>query len=148
METFDLTGPIAGLIYTDAQYNTRVMSPEIISGKWELRVVKGKVSYFIADFEQIAISGNMNHRIQITNFTEDENNRDIQLTSNETVNIAIRGTGEVIVDQKPMKNIAIEIFIKKLKVIEMRLYVDSLDPFRGKPITGVIDLLINKSGFT
>jgi hypothetical protein len=142
METFDITGPIAGLIYTDIQSNPRVMAPEIVSGKWDLKVIRGEVNYFVADFEQIAISGSTIHKIKITNLTED--NKDTYLTINGTANTAIRGTIDVIFDDKLMKSIPVEIFINKLKVIEMHLYIDKLDPFRGKPITGVIDSLVDK----
>jgi hypothetical protein len=150
METFDIKGPIAGLIYSDMQYN-RPMAPEIISGKWDLKVIRGKVDHFLADFVQIAISGSTIHKVEITNFTED--NKDIDLTISDTANSLISGTTDVIFDDKVIKNIPIEIFINKLKVIEMRLYIttDHLkevnlyqDPFRKKPITGVIDSLIDK----
>ena len=138
METFDMTGSIAGLIYTETQYGQRVMAPEILSGKWDLQVIKGKVNRFAADFEQIEISGSAMHNVKLTNFTEDENSRNIQLTLNDTNNIAIRGTVDVIFDQNIMKKIPVELFINKLKVIEAHLYISKLGPFRGKPITGVI----------
>jgi hypothetical protein len=138
METFDLVGSIAGLIYTDAQYNARVMAPEILSGKWDLKVIIGRANHFAANFDQIAISGSPSHKVEITNLTE-EAGKGIQLTSDNTRNIAIRGTADIIFDQKLMKNIPIEIFFNKLKVMEMHLTMDKFDPFRGKPITGLID---------
>jgi hypothetical protein len=143
METFDMVGPIAGLIYTDTQYNARAMAPEILSGRWDLKVIKGKANHFVANFDQIAISGSPIHKVEIANFTE-EGNSGIQLTSNEAATIAIRGTADIIFDQKLMKNIPIEIFFNKLKVIEMHLYIDKFDPFRAKAITGLIDSLIDK----
>ena len=42
MITFEMTGPISGLIYTDMQDSPRVMAPEILSGKWDLKVIKEK----------------------------------------------------------------------------------------------------------
>src|SRR5215217_1595704 len=42
METFDIRGPIAGLIYSDG----RPMAAEILSGKWDLKVIRGKVDHF------------------------------------------------------------------------------------------------------
>src|ERR1051326_342924 len=120
METFDLVGSIAGLIYTDAQYNVRVMAPEILSGKWDLKVINGKANHFAANFDQIAISGSPSHKVEITNLIE-EAGEGIQLTNDNTRNIAIRGTADIIFDQKLMKNIPVEIFFNKLKVIEMHL---------------------------
>jgi hypothetical protein len=143
MDTFDMTGPISGLIYTDMQYSPRVMAPEILSGKWDLKVIKGKVDYFVADFEQVGLSGIPFHNIELTNFTEEEKNKDSQIVVNDTSNTAIRGTLDIIFDHKPMKNIPVEIFLNKLKVIEMHFYIDKSDPFRGKPITGVISSLID-----
>ena len=143
METFDMTGHISGLIYTDMQDSPRVMAPEILSGKWDLKVIKGKANYFVAEFEQIGMSGNPVHNVEFTNFTEEEKNKVSQIVVNDTHNTAIRGTLDVIFDHKPMKNISVEIFLNKLKVIEIHLYIDKSDPFRGKPITGVISSLVD-----
>lgn len=54
------------------------MAPEILSGKWDLKIVKGKVIYFVPDFEQIGMSGSPIHNVEITNFTEEEKNKDSQ----------------------------------------------------------------------
>ena len=143
METFDMTGPISGLIYTDMQNSPRVMAPEILSGKWDLQVIKGKVNHFVADFEQIGMSGSPVHNVKMTNLTEDEQNKDSQIALDS--NVAIRGTVDIMFDDKLMKNIPVEIFLNKLKVIDMHLYIDKSDPFRGKPITGVIDPLADKT---
>lgn len=145
METFDMTGPISGLIYTDIQNSPRVMAPEILSGKWDLQVIKGKVNHFVADFEQIGMSGSPVHNVKMTNLTEDEQNKDSQIALDYTSNVAIRGTVDIMFDDKLMKNIPVEIFLNKLKVMDMHLYIDKSDPFRGKPITGVIDPLADKT---
>jgi hypothetical protein len=138
METFDLAGSIAGLIYTDVQYNARVMAPEILSGKWDFKVINGKTNHFAANFDQIAVSGSPSHKVEIANLIV-ESGEDIQLTNDNTHNIAVRGTADIIFDQKLMKSIPIEIFFNKLKVIEIHLKIDQFDPFREKPITGLID---------
>jgi hypothetical protein len=138
VQTFDLTGSIAGLIYSDAQYNARVKAPEILFGKWDLKVINGRAMHFTANFDQIAISGNPSHKVEITNLTE-ETPEGIQFSGDTTRNTAVRGTADIIFDEKIMKNIPIEIFFNKLKVIEIHLRIDNLDPFRGKPITGLMD---------
>ena len=138
VETFDLEGSIAGLIYSDAQYNARVKAPEILFGKWDLKVINGRAIHFTANFNQIAISGDPSHKVEITNLTE-KAPEGVELTGDMTRNMAIRGTADIIFDEKITKNIPIEILFNKLKVIEVHLRIDNVDPFRGKPITGLID---------
>lgn len=137
METFDLVGSITGLIYSDAQSNARVKAPEILFGKWDLKVINGRANHFTANFDQIAISGNPSHKVAITNLTE-EAAEGVQLTDDATRNMVIRGTADIIFDEKIMKHIPIEIFLNKFKVIEIHFRIDQPDPFRGKPVTGLI----------
>jgi hypothetical protein len=137
MKAANIKGLVAGLIYTESSPNARVMSPEILSGTWHLQVINGRVSSFDAKFDQIAISGNLIHKVKIVNFTEAD--RETQTTNNDASSTGFRGTTDVVFDDKPMKNVTTEILINNLKVIEMHLYIDAPDPFRGKPITGIIN---------
>jgi hypothetical protein len=140
METFDIRGYIAGLIYAE----DRPMAPEILSGTWDLKVIRGKVNYFAADFEQVAFNGSIIHKYNTTNFTEDNIN-----LSDIANKFYITGITDVIFDNTPVKNVGLDIEIHKLKAILMRLYIrDHLnelnltpaqEPFRGKQITGVVD---------
>ena len=133
--TVETSGSISGLIYSDAQYNARVKAPEILFGKWDLKVTNGGAN-FTANFDQIAISGDPSHKVEITNLTAPEG---IELTGDTTRNRAIRGTADIIFDEQIIKKTPIEILFNKSKVIEIHLRIDNLDPFRGRPITGLIN---------
>jgi hypothetical protein len=142
METFDIRGSIAGLIYTDTQ--DRPITPEILSGTWDLKVIKGKVDDFEANFEQVAFNGSIIHKYNTTNFTEHTIN-----LSDIANKFYITGITDVIFDNKPVKNVELDIEINKLKAILMRLYIrdhlnelnltQAQEPFRGKQITGVVN---------
>jgi subtilisin-like proprotein convertase family protein len=138
-----MNGPIAGLIYSDIQSNVRPMAPEILSGQWDLKVIDGKVDYFGARFEQIVISGNAIHKVEITNF-RNNNTTAVQYVNSSASNM-LSGTVDITFDNNNLQNIPIEISINKLKVVEMHVYIDRSDPFRGKPITGVIVSFVDKA---
>ena len=121
-QTFELKGPIAGLIYSAIQDNVRPMAPEILSGHWDLKVVNGKVSFFSADFEQIAISASFRHQVAITNFVSDKKAENQNIES--APNITLPGTVDITFDLKVMRDVSIEALINKLKVLELNVYID------------------------
>ena len=71
--SFFISGPLSGLVYSDTSYSPDIIPPDILLGYWNLSLQKGVVKSFIANFTIISINGSPRYDVVITNFHSLEN---------------------------------------------------------------------------
>jgi hypothetical protein len=83
--TFSAIGQISSLIITvpENDFNIAHAFNVILTGDWNLSVIKGKITNFIANFLASPMDGTKPHMHQISNF-KSTNNKPIELTTNGT----------------------------------------------------------------
>jgi hypothetical protein len=146
--TFSIDGIIAGLIFTDIHYNTKVIPPDILYGDWHLHVNEGNLTEFLANFSMTRINGLEHHLVQINNFHRyPDANAIVRLDSKGSTSF-ITGLANVTIDNVTNSQVNTVILINKLRTVIINLpYVynpeTGSDIFRGKPITGLVNSFYN-----
>lgn len=92
--TFSAIGQISSLIITvpEDDFNISDAFNVILTGDWNLSVMKGKITNFAANFLASPMDGTKLHMHQISNF-KSTNKKGIELTSNS--NLLINGTADI-----------------------------------------------------
>jgi len=92
--TFSAIGQISSLIITvpDEGFDITDAFKVILTGDWNLSVMKGKITNFAVDFLASPMDGTKPHMHQISNF-KSTNKKSIELTSNGTS--LINGTADI-----------------------------------------------------
>jgi hypothetical protein len=149
-DTFSMSGPLSGLIYTDISYNPNIIPPDIVFGYWNLTVQNGIVKHFVANFTIMNINGSPLYRILLTNFQAlDSPIRDLDINGSiSTVN----GHSDItIADYYEKKISGVSIVIYRLSTIAISLPPVSVenkssDLFRAKPLYGIIHSFVDEKG--
>lgn len=92
--TFSAIGQISSLIITipEDDFNIAHAFNVILTGDWNLSVVKGKIANFVVNFLASPMDGTKSHMHQISNFKSTDK-KPIELTSNGTS--LVRGTADI-----------------------------------------------------
>jgi hypothetical protein len=149
-DSFLISGPLSGLVYSDSSFNANVIPPDILLGYWNMSVQKGIVKYFIANFTITSINGSPRYHILITNFQALGNSAK-QLDVNGSIT-DIDGYSDIKIDNNYQKTkVAIGIIIYRLGTIAILLPSLSIedrsdDILRGKPIYGLVHSFVDEKG--
>ena len=109
--TFSAIGQISSLIITipENDFNIAHAFNVILTGDWNLSIMKGKITNFVANFLASPMDGTKPHMHQISNF-KSTNKKPIELTSNNSS--SINGTADIKINgQVVWKNAHISISI-------------------------------------
>ena len=118
--------------------------PYIVTGVWNLNVSKGYITNFEADFTLLHTDGTSRHTVNLTNF-QNSANRILELGHDGTG--YTRGTLDVRIDGiDKWNNVGASIVIDRLTAIRLTLDSEITDNyFKGQPIYGVINSLVNEN---
>ena len=109
--TFSAIGQISSLIITVPRndFNITHAFNVILTGDWNLSIIKGKITNFVANFLASPMDGTKPHMHQISNF-KSTNKKPIEITSNGTS--LINGTADIKINgQVVWKNAHISVMI-------------------------------------
>jgi hypothetical protein len=117
----------------------------LLSGNWDLKVDKGKIINFAAEFIKVLADGNRWHTHEITNFNSNDQTR-MELKPDNTISFS--GTVDVKLNNTtPWNGTNVNVMISKGKTIAIVLDNNATgDHFQGQSIYGVVDSIKDASG--
>jgi hypothetical protein len=117
----------------------------VLSGNWNLKVDKGKVTSFTSKFIKVLADGNRWHTHEITNFSSNNHTR-IELQPENTVFFS--GMVDVKLNNiTPWNGTNVNVMISKGKTMAIVLDNNATgDHFQGQPIYGIVESIRNASG--
>ena len=116
----------------------------VLSGNWDLKVDKGKVTTFTSKFIKVLADGKRWHTHEITNFNSNNHTR-IELKPDNTISFS--GTVDVKLNNTtPWNGTNVNVMISKGKTISIVLDNNATgDHFQGQPIYGIVDSIKDAS---
>jgi hypothetical protein len=147
--TFSAIGTISSLVITvpEEKFNITNAFKVILTGDWILNVHNGTVTNFEANFLASPMDGSMGHIHQITNFSENEEDRGMIIlptSDNNGNSLSINGTADIKINGITIWNDAgISITISKGNTIT--IYPDDKDTenhFGNQQVYGIVNRLI------
>ena len=146
--TFSAIGTISSLVITvpEDEFNITNAFKVILTGDWILNVHNGTVTNFEANFLASPMDGSMGHIHQITNFSENEDERDVIIlpTSYNNNSLSINGTADIKINGITIWNDAkVSITISKGNTITIDPDdKDTENHFGNQQVYGIVNRLI------
>ena len=148
-KTFSVIGTISSLVITVPQHEFNITNvfKVILTGDWILNVRNGTVTNFETNFLASPIDGSMGHIHQITNFSENEEDRDMIIlppSDNNSNSLSINGTADIKINGITIWNDAgISITISKGNTITIDPDdKDTENHFGNQQVYGIVNRLI------
>jgi hypothetical protein len=148
-KTFSVIGTISSLVITVPQheFNITHVFKVILTGDWVLNVRNGTVTNFETNFLASPIDGSMGHIHQITNFSENEEDRGMIIlptSDNNSNSLSINGTADIKINGITIWNdVGISITISKGKTITIDPDdKDTENHFGNQQVYGIVNRLI------
>jgi len=146
--TFSAIGTISSLVITvpEDEFNITNAFNVILTGDWILNAHNGTITNFEANFLASPMDGSMGHIHQITNFSENEDDRDVIIlpTSDNNNRLSINGTADIKINGIPIWNNAkVSITISKGNTITIDPDdKDTENHFGNQQVYGIVNRLI------
>ena len=147
--TFSVIGTISSLVITVPQHEFNITNvfKVILTGDWVLNVHNGTVTNFETNFLASPMDGSMGHIHQITNFSENGEDRDMIILStsdNNNNSLSINGTADIKINGITIWNDAgISITISKGNTITIDPDdKDTENHFGNQQVYGIVNRLI------
>jgi len=148
-KTFSVIGTISSLVITVPQHEFNITNvfKVILTGDWVLNVRNGTVTNFETNFLASPIDGSMGHIHQITNLSENEEDRGMIIlptSDNNSNSLSINGTADIKINGITIWNDAgISITISKGKTITIDPDdKDTENHFGNQQVYGIVNRLI------
>ena len=148
-KTFSVIGTISSLVITVPQHEFNITNvfKVILTGDWILNVRNGTVTNFETNFLASPIDGSMGHIHQITNFSENEEDRGMIIlptSDNNSNSLSINGTADIKINGITIWNDAgISITISKGNTITIDPDdKDTENHFGNQQVYGIVNRLI------
>jgi hypothetical protein len=143
---FSAIGQISSLVITVPEHGFNITNAfkVILTGDWNLSVMKGKITNFAVDFLASPMDGTKPHMHQITNF-KSANKKPIELTSSGSS--LINGTADIKINGQVVWKAA------QISLAILNGSTFMIDPndketdnhFGAQPVYGIVTRIINKS---
>ena len=147
--TFSAIGTISSLVITvpEDDFNITNAFNVILTGDWILNVHNGTITNFEANFLASPMDGSMGHIHQITNFSENEDGRDMIIlptSDNNNNSLSINGTADIKINGITIWNDAeVSITISKDNTITINPDdKDTANHFGNQQVYGIVNRLI------
>jgi hypothetical protein len=148
-KTFSVIGTISSLVITVPQHEFNITNvfKVILTGDWVLNVRNGTVTNFETNFLASPIDGSMGHIHQITNLSENEEDRGMIIlptSYNNSNSLSINGTADIKINGITIWNdVGISITISKGKTITIDPDdKDTENHFGNQQVYGIVNRLI------
>jgi len=148
-KNFSVIGTISSLVITVPQHEFNITNvfKVILTGDWVLNVRNGTVTNFETNFLASPIDGSMGHIHQITNLSENEEDRGMIIlptSDNNSNSLSINGTADIKINGITIWNDAgISITISKGKTITIDPDdKDTENHFGNQQVYGIVNRLI------
>jgi hypothetical protein len=148
-KTFSVIGTISSLVITVPQHEFNITNvfKVILTGDWILNVRNGTVTNFETNFLASPRDGSMGHIHQITNFSENEEDRGMIIlptSDNNSNSLSINGTADIKINGITIWNdVGISITISKGKTITIDPDdKDTENHFGNQQVYGIVNRLI------
>ena len=148
-KTFSVIGTISSLVITVHQHEFNITNvfKVILTGDWVLNVRNGTVTNFETNFLASPIDGSMGHIHQITNLSENEEDRGMIIlptSYNNSNSLSINGTADIKINGITIWNdVGISITIPKGKTITIDPDdKDTENHFGNQQVYGIVNRLI------
>jgi len=148
-KTFSVIGTISSLVITVPQHEFNITNvfKVILTGDWVLNVRNGTVTNFETNFLASPIDGSMGHIHQITNLSENEEDRGMIIlptSDNNSNSLSLNGTADIKINGITIWNDAgISITISKGKTITIDPDdKDTENHFGNQQVYGIVNRLI------
>jgi hypothetical protein len=148
-KTFSVIGTISSLVITVPQHEFNITNvfKVVLTGDWVLNVRNGTVTNFETNFLASPMDGSMGHIHQITNFSENEEDRGMIIlptSDNNSNSLSINGTADIKINGITIWNDAgISITISKGNTITIDPDdKDTENHFGNQQVYGIVNRLI------
>lgn len=154
IDTFTSSGKISSLVFVHEKLakenksniasNFTNATKFVLSGNWDLKVDKGKVTDFTANFVKVLANGSRWHTHEISNFNS--NNTGIELKPDKMTSFS--GTVDVKLNNTtPWNGTNVNVMLSKGKTIQIVLDNNATgNHFQGQPIYGTVDSIKDGTG--